>query len=289
MEMKTQQGGPVRDMKSRGKNYNPYIEEQAMSGSKNTRRRGSQQQNGQEWKGGANTSRSIYLEVLKQGTQQLETGPGCEETQKESIRTGPVCSSKWGGASSGKENETISPGGTTVMVIRPQTNKLAGYVGSTETTRNHIGIQGRKYRSCKQRYKEAEKKNRNSNTLMGQKIFYWKVVLQEMLEIMIRSYLAGLTGVLQRIPYVRRDHSRQSWGRWRLKEGFRETDLAGSRHLRSVSRGGRINLYSNEKIFDVLITYEAANCNVHAARQLYQGCYWNSGVPYHSTFASVNR
>ncbi|PRD20413.1 UNVERIFIED_CONTAM: hypothetical protein NCL1_54704 [Trichonephila clavipes] len=25
----------------------------------------------------------------KQGTQKLETGPGCEETQKESIRTSP--------------------------------------------------------------------------------------------------------------------------------------------------------------------------------------------------------
>ncbi|GFX31271.1 hypothetical protein TNCV_2060901 [Trichonephila clavipes] len=26
---------------------------------------------------------------MKQGTQQLETGPGCEQTQEESIRTGP--------------------------------------------------------------------------------------------------------------------------------------------------------------------------------------------------------
>ncbi|GFV61899.1 retrovirus-related Pol polyprotein from transposon opus [Trichonephila clavipes] len=39
IEMKTQQGGPVRARKSKGRNYNPYIEEQARSGNKNTRRR----------------------------------------------------------------------------------------------------------------------------------------------------------------------------------------------------------------------------------------------------------
>ncbi|GFW65137.1 hypothetical protein TNCV_394031 [Trichonephila clavipes] len=49
-----------------------------------------------------------------------------------------------------------------------QTDKLTRCVGSTETTRSHIGIQGCKYRSCKQGYKE-EDKNRNSSTLMGQK------------------------------------------------------------------------------------------------------------------------
>ncbi|GFS66656.1 uncharacterized protein TNCV_229261 [Trichonephila clavipes] len=64
MEMKTQQGGPVQARKSKGMNYSPYIEEQTRSGNKNTRRRGNQQQKDQERKGGANTSRTISLEVL---------------------------------------------------------------------------------------------------------------------------------------------------------------------------------------------------------------------------------
>ncbi|GFT08641.1 uncharacterized protein TNCV_662121 [Trichonephila clavipes] len=63
IEMKTQQGGPVRTRKSREKHYNPYIEEQARSGSKNTRT-GGQQQKCQKKKGGANSNRSISLEVL---------------------------------------------------------------------------------------------------------------------------------------------------------------------------------------------------------------------------------
>ncbi|GFY21135.1 hypothetical protein TNCV_3991791 [Trichonephila clavipes] len=37
--MKTQQGEPVRARNIREKHYNPYIKEQAKSGSKNTRRR----------------------------------------------------------------------------------------------------------------------------------------------------------------------------------------------------------------------------------------------------------
>ncbi|GFY49089.1 uncharacterized protein TNIN_462651 [Trichonephila inaurata madagascariensis] len=61
--MKTQQGRPVRARNSREKHYRPYLKEQARSGSKNTRR-GSQQQNGLERKGGVNTSQSISLEVL---------------------------------------------------------------------------------------------------------------------------------------------------------------------------------------------------------------------------------
>ncbi|GFY58825.1 uncharacterized protein TNIN_147721 [Trichonephila inaurata madagascariensis] len=64
IEMKTQQGGPVRARNSREKHYRPYIKQQARSGSKKTRRRGSPQQNGQERKGGANSSRYISLEVL---------------------------------------------------------------------------------------------------------------------------------------------------------------------------------------------------------------------------------
>ncbi|GFW29864.1 uncharacterized protein TNCV_3937311 [Trichonephila clavipes] len=67
IEMKTQQGGPVRARNSREEHYSPYIKEHARSGSKNTRKRGSQQQNGQKRKGGANTNRSISLEVLVGG------------------------------------------------------------------------------------------------------------------------------------------------------------------------------------------------------------------------------
>ncbi|GFY08391.1 uncharacterized protein TNCV_1357971 [Trichonephila clavipes] len=37
MGMKTQQGGPVRVRKSKGRNYNPYIEKQTRPGTKNTR------------------------------------------------------------------------------------------------------------------------------------------------------------------------------------------------------------------------------------------------------------
>ncbi|GFV98646.1 retrovirus-related Pol polyprotein from transposon 17.6 [Trichonephila clavipes] len=63
MEMKTQQGGPVRARKSNGRNYNPYIEERTRSDNKTARRRGDQQRKDQERKR-ASTSRSISLEVL---------------------------------------------------------------------------------------------------------------------------------------------------------------------------------------------------------------------------------
>ncbi|PRD29114.1 UNVERIFIED_CONTAM: hypothetical protein NCL1_30375 [Trichonephila clavipes] len=63
MEMKTQQGGPVRARKSKGRNYNPYIEKRTRSDNRNARRRGDQQRRDQERKG-ASTSRSIFLEVL---------------------------------------------------------------------------------------------------------------------------------------------------------------------------------------------------------------------------------
>ncbi|GFV93344.1 transposable element Tcb2 transposase [Trichonephila clavipes] len=43
IEMRTQQGGPVRAWKSRENHYSPYIEEQASSRSKNIRRRNQQQ------------------------------------------------------------------------------------------------------------------------------------------------------------------------------------------------------------------------------------------------------
>ncbi|GFX92729.1 uncharacterized protein TNCV_3180331 [Trichonephila clavipes] len=63
-EKKTQQRGPVRVRRSQEQQYNPYIEEQARSSSRNTRSRSSQQQNSQKRKGGANSNRSITLEVL---------------------------------------------------------------------------------------------------------------------------------------------------------------------------------------------------------------------------------
>ncbi|GFV59270.1 hypothetical protein TNCV_2340111 [Trichonephila clavipes] len=72
-------------------------------------------------------------------------------------------------------------------------------------TQNPIGMKGRKYHSCKVWCKEAEKKNRNSNTLNGRKAFYSKVVLQQMFEIMIRSQLARLIAALHRIPYCQKD------------------------------------------------------------------------------------
>ncbi|GFW72607.1 uncharacterized protein TNCV_3798351 [Trichonephila clavipes] len=63
MERKTQQGGPVRSRKSSGMNDSPYIEKRTRSGNWNARRRGDQQEEDQERKG-ASTSRSISLEVL---------------------------------------------------------------------------------------------------------------------------------------------------------------------------------------------------------------------------------
>ncbi|GFW96504.1 uncharacterized protein TNCV_4358261 [Trichonephila clavipes] len=63
MEMKTQQRGPVRARKSKGRKYNPYIKERTRSDNRNARRRGNQQRRDQERKG-ASTSRSISLEVL---------------------------------------------------------------------------------------------------------------------------------------------------------------------------------------------------------------------------------
>ncbi|GFV53761.1 hypothetical protein TNCV_4589251 [Trichonephila clavipes] len=98
-------------------------------------------------------------------------------------------------------------------VILCQTDKLAGYVGGTKTTRNHIGMQGRNFLSCELRCKE-EKKNRNSNTLMRQKTLYKTVVLQQVFESTTRSRLVGLSTTLHGIPDVLEDSSRHSCGRW---------------------------------------------------------------------------
>ncbi|GFX14462.1 uncharacterized protein TNCV_1616451 [Trichonephila clavipes] len=63
MEMKAQQGGPVRSRKGRGRKDNPYIEERTRSVNRIARRRGDQQLEDQERKG-ASTRRSLSLEVL---------------------------------------------------------------------------------------------------------------------------------------------------------------------------------------------------------------------------------
>ncbi|GFV44641.1 uncharacterized protein TNCV_1925171, partial [Trichonephila clavipes] len=57
MEMKIQQGGPVRSRKSRGWNDSPYIDKRTRPDSRNARQRGDRQQEDQERKG-ASTSRS---------------------------------------------------------------------------------------------------------------------------------------------------------------------------------------------------------------------------------------
>ncbi|GFV06041.1 uncharacterized protein TNCV_3143321 [Trichonephila clavipes] len=62
-ERKTQQGGPVRSRKDRGRNDSPYIEERTRSNNKNARRGGDQQRQDQERKG-ACTRKSLSLEVL---------------------------------------------------------------------------------------------------------------------------------------------------------------------------------------------------------------------------------
>ncbi|GFV00962.1 uncharacterized protein TNCV_1387761 [Trichonephila clavipes] len=60
IERKTQQGGPVRSRKGRGRND---IEERTRSNNKNVRRGGDQQRQDQESKG-ACTKKSLSLEVL---------------------------------------------------------------------------------------------------------------------------------------------------------------------------------------------------------------------------------
>ncbi|GFW23266.1 transposable element Tc3 transposase [Trichonephila clavipes] len=62
-ERKTQQGGPVRSRKGRGRNDNPYIEERTRSSNKNARRGGDQQRQDPERRE-ACTKKSLSLEVL---------------------------------------------------------------------------------------------------------------------------------------------------------------------------------------------------------------------------------
>ncbi|GFT82396.1 transposon Tf2-8 polyprotein [Trichonephila clavipes] len=63
IEMKTQQGGPVRFRKGRERNDSPYIKERTRSSNKNARRGGDQQRQNQERRGTC-TKKSLSLEVL---------------------------------------------------------------------------------------------------------------------------------------------------------------------------------------------------------------------------------
>ncbi|GFV76396.1 hypothetical protein TNCV_4546201 [Trichonephila clavipes] len=53
-------------------------------------------------------------------------------------------------------------------------------------------------------------------------------------------------------------------------EGFANTDPAGSRLLRSVSRDIRMKSYSNEELVYMLIVNKDVDFNGHTARWLYQ-------------------
>ncbi|GFY12063.1 hypothetical protein TNCV_4975631 [Trichonephila clavipes] len=65
--MKTQQGAPVRARNIREKYYNPYIKEEARSDSKNTIRRGSQQQRkGKEERLPTDSSPWRFYELVQQ-------------------------------------------------------------------------------------------------------------------------------------------------------------------------------------------------------------------------------
>ncbi|GFV90426.1 uncharacterized protein TNCV_50011 [Trichonephila clavipes] len=63
IERKSEQGGPVRSRKGRGRNDNPYNEERTRSNDRNASRGGDQQRQDQVRKG-ACTRRSLSLEVL---------------------------------------------------------------------------------------------------------------------------------------------------------------------------------------------------------------------------------
>ena len=52
-----------------------------------------------------------------------------------------------------------------------QTDNFAGGVGGKGTTGNKIEMQGQKCDSCELCFKVSEKKNINSNTLMGRKTY----------------------------------------------------------------------------------------------------------------------
>ena len=71
-------------------------------------------------------------------------------------------------------------------VFQYETDKLAGDAGDTQKTRNPTVMQDRKWRVASYRAKK-QRKNRNSNILMGRTTFYLKVELQKAFEITSRS------------------------------------------------------------------------------------------------------
>ena len=75
---------------------------------------------------------------------------------------------------------TVYPSGLFSIIhsLHCETDKCARGIGA-QTTRNQITMKGRNCHCCELWFKEAEKKSRSSNTLMGQKTFYWKVVLKQ--------------------------------------------------------------------------------------------------------------
>ena len=50
-----------------------------------------------------------------------------------------------------------------------------------------------------------------------------------------------------------------------------------------------MNSYSIDELVDMLLVNGTADYNGHAARRFYQERYPNRRIPYHATFASVNR
>ena len=87
-------------------------------------------------------------------------------------------------------------------VFHYQSDKLAGDIVGTWTMQNPIAMQGRKCRNCEYWCKEAEKKSRNTSTSMGQKTFYWKMVLQMTFEIIAKNRQAHFTGTLRRRLFI---------------------------------------------------------------------------------------
>ncbi|GFU19565.1 hypothetical protein TNCV_21391 [Trichonephila clavipes] len=82
---------------------------------------------------------------------------------------------------------------------------------------------------------------------------------------------------------VEEESARQSCDNWNCKEGFANTDTAGSHHLRSVSLGSRMKPYSNEEQVDMLIVYAAAESDGHTTQWLYQDRNRNRRVPHRTT------
>ncbi|GFU50346.1 hypothetical protein TNCV_301741 [Trichonephila clavipes] len=126
---------------------------------------------------------------------------------------------------------------------------MSKLVSNTQCLAN-IGMQSRKYHSCKIWCKEAEEKNRNNNALVGHNTFI---------------------------------------ERCRKTEGFENTNPDGSRRLQFVSRDSRMDSYSNEELVDMLIEFGTVDCNGHSIQWLYQESNPNRRVSHYTSFTSVNK